>query len=291
MTAADAAFALLLGAVAAFNPCGMALLPSYLTMLVAAGGQSLRERAAASVRIAAAVTVGFVAVFTIFGLLALTVSSTIQAVVLPWTPWITVALGLVIATLGLVTLMGKEVAIPGFSTARWSAAPRAQWWTQALYGVTFAVASLSCTIGPFLGVVSRAITAPDPFSTVAPFVIYAVGMGAVVLLLSIAAAVSGGAFAGKVRKHGPTVVRFGGAILLASGLAAFVYGLAEVLPKFGIRTLDPLLLTTGRWQGAVTVAIQSWGTPVLVGLVVVSIGLGLWLTIAAAAAKRRRGAG
>jgi len=58
------------GAVAAFNPCGFALLPAYLTMLVASpDGEPGRGAAAArALRFTAGMTVGFVAVFGAFAL-------------------------------------------------------------------------------------------------------------------------------------------------------------------------------------------------------------------------------
>ena len=63
--------ALVAGAVAAFNPCGFALLPAYLALLVAdSPGTGRGSRAAAvarAVRFSAGMTVGFVAVFGLFG--------------------------------------------------------------------------------------------------------------------------------------------------------------------------------------------------------------------------------
>jgi len=70
------ALALLAGAVAAFNPCGFALLPAYLSLLVAdgpsgepppAGGHRTLSAVRTALRFTSGMTVGFVAVFGAFG--------------------------------------------------------------------------------------------------------------------------------------------------------------------------------------------------------------------------------
>src|SRR5690606_29189493 len=70
--AASAGYVLLLGMVAAFNPCGFALLPAYLTVIMTRSA-SAQESASASlwraVSFAGALTVGFLVVFGFFGVL------------------------------------------------------------------------------------------------------------------------------------------------------------------------------------------------------------------------------
>jgi cytochrome c biogenesis protein CcdA len=67
------ALALAAGLVAAVNPCGFALLPAYLSFLVGESGADEGSRLTAVARalgLTAAMTLGFVAVFGGFGLLA-----------------------------------------------------------------------------------------------------------------------------------------------------------------------------------------------------------------------------
>ena len=86
-------------------------------------------------------------------------------------------------------------------------------------------------------------------------------------------------------------VGFGTALTLGF-LAVFtslglLFGLAEVLPRWGVTALDPVLTTTARWQGATAQWIESWGPALLIGAVaIVAIAVAVVL-IAARRAQAR----
>jgi cytochrome c biogenesis protein CcdA len=265
----SAAFALLLGAVAAFNPCGFALLPAYITVIVTGSADERLTRVQAlrrAVVFGVAMTAGFVAVFTGFGLLFGAVNVALQGSVLPYLPYVTVTLGVVLIGFGLAMALGHEV--PGLRLRPVAGhAPRADAWSQVLYGVSFALASLSCTIAPFFAVVTQSLDASNPVGAVAPFVIYGAGMGTAVLMVSLAAAFAGAAVGRALRKRTGGILRAGGVIMVLAGLWVILYGLAEILPRYGVRALDEVLLGSSRIQGSISSAITDWGTPVLVTLV------------------------
>ena len=76
MDPAVLAFALVAGAVAAVNPCGFALLPAYLGLLVA-GEQAGAVPPRAALR-RPGMTVGFVAVFGLVGILLAPLAGLLQ---------------------------------------------------------------------------------------------------------------------------------------------------------------------------------------------------------------------
>lgn len=88
--------ALSAGLLAAVNPCGFAMLPAYVSLLVTAdrGGQSPRwpTRLGRALALTAAMTAGFVTVFGAFGLLAAPAADWIASRL----PWVTVFVGLVL---------------------------------------------------------------------------------------------------------------------------------------------------------------------------------------------------
>lgn len=264
-----AAYVLLLGVVAAFNPCGFAVLPAYIMMIVTGGAESANSNAVALRRalgFGLAMTLGLLAVLTAFGLLFGAVSLGLQGSILPYVSYVTVAIGVALTWLGVVLVVKGELRGPGLR--RQLMAPRATFWSQVGYGASFAVASLSCTIGLFLAVVSQALVASNPLGTVLPFVIYGVGMGASVVTVSLLAALAGSGIAAALRNKTMLIMRFGGVLMIFAGLYVVAFGLSEILPRSGIDAFNPVLLTTARWQGSVTEAIQSWGTPMLVVIVV-----------------------
>lgn len=261
-----AAFALLLGAVAAFNPCGFALLPAYITVIVTGSADESLTRPQAlrrAVVFGLAMTAGFVAVFTGFGLLFGAVNVALQGAVLPYLPYVTVTLGVVLIGFGVAMALGHEV--PGLRVRPMSGkAPRADAWSQVLYGVSFALASLSCTIAPFFAVVTQSLDASGPVGAIAPFVIYGAGMGTSVLLVSLAAAFAGAAVGRALRDRTGLILRIGGVVMVLAGVWVIAYGLAELLPSYGVRALDEVLFSSSRLQGSISSAITDWGTPVLV---------------------------
>ncbi len=280
-----AAYALLLGAIAAFNPCGFALLPAYLTVIMtgsADGGVTRGVALRRAVGFALAMSLGFLVVFAAFGVLFGAINLGLQASVLPAISYVTIVLGALVMGLGVVVVVRGELAGPGLRIK--GHAPRAAFWSQAAYGASFALASLSCTIGLFLVVVTQAIDAASPADAVVPFLAYAGGMGASVVIVSVLAALVGTTAAAALRRRTPVLMRAGGVLMVLAGLFVLVYGLAEVLPRHGIRVLDDFLRTTSRWQGDVAAAIQGWGTPVLVILVVVAASV-----VIATLVPRRRG--
>jgi cytochrome c biogenesis protein CcdA len=278
LDATAASYALLLGVVAAFNPCAFALLPAYITLIVTGSAGSEVPRPVALRRAAGlgiAMTLGFLAVFTGFGLLFGAVSLSLQGSILPYVSYVTVVIGLLLTGLGVVVVVRGEMRGPGLRMHL--PAPRSTFWSQVGYGAAFAVASLSCTIGLFLAVVSQALVASNPLGAVLPFIIYGAGMGAAVLTVTLLAVLLGSGVTTALRKRTTMIMRVGGVLMILAGLYVVVFGLAEILPRFGIEGLNPVLSTTARWQSAVTEAIQSWGTPLLVALVVAVMAVVVWI--------------
>jgi cytochrome c biogenesis protein CcdA len=273
-----AAYALLLGVVAAFNPCGFALLPAYIMVIVTRSAESSTSRLVAlrrAVGFGLAMTLGLMAVFTAFGLLFGAVSLSLQDSILPYVSYVTVAIGVVLTWLGVVLVIKGELRGPGLRMQL--RAPRASFFSQVGYGASFAVASLSCTIGLFLAVVSQALVASNPLGAVLPFVIYGVGMSASVVIVSLFAALAGSGVAAALRNKTMLIMRVGGVLMILAGLYVVGFGLAEILPRFGVDALNPLLHTTARWQASVTETIQSWGTPVLVAIIVAVTAGVVWV--------------
>jgi cytochrome c biogenesis protein CcdA len=59
-------------------------------------------------------------------------------------------IGVLLVGVGTWLVAGRHLALPGLAGR--GTAPTAGWWSQVGYGVSFALASLSCTIAPFLAV-------------------------------------------------------------------------------------------------------------------------------------------
>jgi cytochrome c-type biogenesis protein len=270
--------ALVAGMVAVVNPCGFAMLPAYASMLVI-GDQPDRVVAIRRALIfAGAMTVGFTAVFGVFGLL-LTVVSSVGAVQ-RYLPWFTVVLGVVLVGLGAWLLAGRD--LPGLRVV---AVKRPKLSRSAssmvLYGVAYATASLSCTIAPFLATVVASFRAGSVAGGLAVFGAYALGMGLVIVAVSLAVALAQTAVVAWLRRVGRIVPRLGGGLLVVAGVYVAYYGWYEIRVLRDGALDDPVIAAAAgvqRWLADGVALLGAGGMAAIVAaLLVLSVALTWWL--------------
>ncbi|MEW2353369.1 cytochrome c biogenesis CcdA family protein [Spirillospora sp. NPDC029432] len=242
------ALALAAGLVAAFNPCGFALLPSYLALLIAGPGGAWR-----ALRLAAAMTAGFVTVFGAFGIVISLATAPIQEHL----PWASIVIGAVLLALGGWLLSGREllVRVPRLNAG----GPAGSFAALYGYGASYAVASLSCTIAPFLAVTGLVSGGGDILGGVTAFVAYALGMGLVIGLLSMLVVLAREGAVHRMRRVLPHVSRASGALLVLAGLYIAYYGWYELRVLSGAAADDPVIGAVTRVQGAVTGWLDALG--------------------------------
>ncbi|SOJ54401.1 hypothetical protein MSIMFB_01897 [Mycobacterium simulans] len=246
------------GLVAALNPCGFAMLPAYLLLVVR--GQPERPQPIRAFGRALAATVGmslgFVTVFGLFGVLTISAATTVQR----YLPYVTVAIGVVLIALGLWLLSGHELTAltPRQGSQRW--APTIRVSSMYGYGVSYAIASLSCTIGPFLAVTGAGLRGGSIIGSVAIYLAYVGGLTLVVGVLAMAAATASSALADRMRRILPFVNRLSGAVLVLVGLYVGYYGVYEVrLFHAAANPQDGVIAAAGRLQGALAGWVHRHG--------------------------------
>jgi cytochrome c biogenesis protein CcdA len=275
------------GLVAALNPCGFAMLPAYLLLVVRgqhSGAQPSASPGWAPIGRALAATVGmalgFVTVFGLFGALTISAATTVQR----YLPYGTVVIGVVLVALGVWLLSGRELTAmtPRPVGPRWAPKVRQGSWMVGMYtyGVSYAIASLSCTIGPFLAVTGAGFRGESFVTSVAIYVAYVAGLTSVVGVLAVAAAMGGSALADRLRRILPFVNRISGVLLVLVGLYVAYYGVYE-LRLFNTRANphDAVITVAGRLQGVLAGWVhQHGGWPWVVALFVLVVGAcaGAW---------------
>lgn len=272
------ALAVSAGSVAALNPCGFALLPAYLSLLVLGEQERSRRIAVGRALVAAAsMTAGFAGVFVTFGLVLAPVAGVLQRRL----PWFTVVLGVVLVALGGWLVAGR--ALPGVRglTRR---GPALRWSVPSMagFGAVYALASLSCTVGPFLAIVVSAFRAGSVPEGIGLFAAYAVGMGVVVAVASLAVALARSAVVAGLRRLAPSVARLGGAVMVMAGAYVAYYGWYEAAVLRGADPRDRVIETAS--------SVQQWlaGGVGSAGIVVLGAAMVL-LVVAVVLAGRRSG--
>jgi cytochrome c-type biogenesis protein len=265
---ADLPFALALtaGMLAAVNPCGFALLPAYLSLLVLKDDSPSRSAAVGrALATTAAMTLGFAAVFGLFGLVVAPVASQVQQHL----PWFTVVFGLALAGLGVWLLAGRELPALLPRIRRAPGVTRSV-PSMALFGGAYAVASLGCTIAPFLAIVVSAFRSGSAAGGVLLFGAYAVGMGAVVGTAALAVALARTSAVGRLRRLGAAASRMGGGLLMLVGAYTAYYGWYEIRAlSGGTGSPDPVIQGAGTVQRTIAAALGWTGFPVVLGVFVV----------------------
>ncbi|SCK33520.1 Cytochrome c biogenesis protein CcdA [Streptomyces sp. WMMB 714] len=259
------ALALTAGMLAAVNPCGFALLPAYLSLLVL--GEDSPTRGAAVVRAVAAtaaMTLGFAGVFGVFGLVIAPVASQVQQHL----PWFTVFFGLLLAGAGVWLLAGRELPTLAPKLRRAPGVGRSL-PSMALFGGAYAVASLGCTIAPFLAIVVSAFRSGSAGHGLLLFGAYAAGMGAIVGVAALAVALARTATVDRLRGVGAVASRFGGGLLLAVGAYTAYYGWYEIRVFGGGDTADPVIDAAGHVQRSLANGVEQLGMPVVAGVLAV----------------------
>jgi hypothetical protein len=173
--------------------------------------------------------------------------------------------------------------------ARW--APTARLGSMFMYGISYAIASVSCTVGPFLAVTAAALRGDSILGGVAVYVAYAAGFMLVVGVLAVAAALASAAAVDRMRRIVPYVNRISGALLAVVGLYVGYYGLYEIRLFTGNgNPEDPVIAAAGRAQGAIAGWVHQHGAwPWLITLAVLTIAAtaAAWRATGTATAKSR----
>lgn len=211
------AYAFTLGMVATVNPCGFPMLPAYLSFFIGADDTASDRngsRIPRALLAAAAVSLGFMVVFSVLSVPLNAGVTTIYRVV----PWLTIAVGLALVGVGAAMLLGYK---PTVSLPRLDRGGRDRRFTSmVLFGISYALASLSCTIPLFLSVVANR---PGPAASALTVVAYGLGMSTVLTALTLALALARESMVRRVRSLLPHVQRVSGALLVAVGLYLVYY--------------------------------------------------------------------
>lgn len=221
------------GMVSAVNPCGFAMLPVYLTLYLGAEESQFRQKSV-SLRlvkafwVALVVTAGFALLFGVVGAIVSAGGAFLMGIM----PWLAVVVGLGLFCLGAWMLLGNTLSSHFFLAAAGKISDPRKMSILGffLFGVAFGATSLSCTLPIFLLVVGSSITAGDFSGGLLHFVSYIVGMGSVMLVLTLGiAVVKEGVVVGTLRKILPYVQKISALLLLVAGAYIVYYWLSSGL--------------------------------------------------------------
>ncbi len=266
------AYVFTVGMVATVNPCGFAMLPAYLGFFLGTDDDTERDTLSALVRglvVGLTVSAGFLLLFAVAGLLVSWTDIGIGHI----SPWLTVAIGAILAVGGAAMAFGwtPKVLLPRLDKG----GRDRTLWSMFLFGLSYAIASLSCTLPVFTTVVVTAFSRDSFAQGLATFAAYGLGMSMLLIVLTLTLALARKGLVGGLRRALPYVQRVSGAIMALMGAYLVWWGVFEIRL---LRRDEP---TTG--TGPIDTALD-WSsrlTDLLSDLDALQVGLAFGLIIAA----------
>ena len=210
-------YAFAAGMVASVNPCGFMLLPSYISYHLGtqeAGfyEQSAWRRAGKALVLGGVATSAFVVILTVVGGV---ISAGGQWLIRVF-PYAGVAIGGVMAILGLWLLVTRRT-LGIVAAGRVAITPQRNLRNVFLFGIAYAVGSLSCTLPIFLVVVGSSLASQNLLNAFAQFVGYALGMGTILVAVTVGAALFRETVSRWLRAALPYVHRVSALFLVGAG--------------------------------------------------------------------------
>jgi cytochrome c-type biogenesis protein len=209
-------YLLSVGMAAAFNPCGVAMLPSYISYLIGSkdGDYSYRKSLTKGIQLGLTMTVGFLLVFVLSGFALSWIGHSLITVF----PVFSIIVAILLILMGLGMLFGKHLPIKTISFQIKSGKG-----SIFLYGVAYAFGSLSCTLPVFLLVVSKSMTNNSILNTLMNFSVFSIGMGIVVTIITVLSLFSRSIVQQFLKKYLPFIEKLTAVVILLSGIYLLIY--------------------------------------------------------------------
>ena len=220
-------FAFGAGLAAAFNPCGFAMLPAYMGLYLGVGDEddsSFISHIGKALLIGGSVTVGFILLFAVAGaVIGLGARSVVGSIL----PWIGLGVGILLTLAGAWLLGGGKLytALAQQMAEKFGNPGQANIRGYFIFGLAYGLASLSCTLPIFLAVIGSSFASANIWAAFAQFILYALGMGAVIITLTLGIALFKGAMVGGMRKVMPYMQPIGTWLMLIAGTYIVFYWL------------------------------------------------------------------
>ncbi len=221
------------GMVSTVNPCGFVMLPVYLSLYMGAEEGKLTEssrikRFWKAIWVTSVVSAGFALLFGVIGAIV----SAGGTLLLDAAPWFSLVIGVGLVIMGGWLLLGHHLSVS--FTLRISdkiSDPRKISITGFfLFGVAYGITSLGCTLPIFLMVIGSSIASGDFLSGLIQFFSYSLGMGAVLLVLTLGMAfLTEGVVVGKLRSFVPHIQKISGVFIILAGFYTIYFWIDKMM--------------------------------------------------------------
>lgn len=283
MIDAPLALAFASGMLVTVNPCGFAMLPAYLGYFLGLEGadRDVQASVSRSLGVGLSVSAGFLLVFSLVGLAIYHLSASVYE----WVPWATIVIGGVLVVLGIAMARGYEpiVNLPKLDRGGRTRDGRSMF----VFGISYAVASISCALPVFTGAVVGTFRRENLASSLAVFIAYALGMTLVLLALTVSLGMARQGLVRTLRQALPYVSRASGVLLVLAGAYLAHYGWYERRLRADAGGDSAIVDRVTGWSGSIAGWVNEDIGATRLGLLL-SLALAAVLTATFGVRSRRR---
>ncbi|MFM8529214.1 MAG: cytochrome c biogenesis CcdA family protein [Ilumatobacteraceae bacterium] len=251
------------GLLAAVNPCGFVLLPTYLIYFLGIGRAADSQRASMrrALVVGAALSTGFMSVFLVVGVITRLFTDYINQNA----KYVALLIGVALFAAGVAMLAGWRIP---FTTPKLDIGQRDRTTASMfVFGVAYAIASIGCTLGPFTATVLGTITTEGFAVGLVAIALYGIAMSLLVIGLTVTIALSRSGFLRFLRNGMRHVERVSAAIMMVSGLYLAWYWLNDIRENYD----DDITGSVLDWQERIARTIDDNRTLLAVVLTTVVI--------------------
>ena len=266
-------YSLLLGMLAAVNPCGFVLLPTYLVAYLSVSDDTdVATRLRRSLVVGGSVSAGFLVVFLIVGAISRLFTNWIEINA----KYVSLVVGLALIVMGVRMLSGwrPRIWVPALS----GESRRNGVVGMFAFGVVYAIASIGCTIGLLTTAILGSFTRDGLVSGVLSVVMYGFGMALFVTALTTTLAFAKTALVRGGRGVMSVVSYVSSGLVLITGIYLAWYWYVAITEQ---SDQGDILRALGNWQTTIVNRISD------IGALPVAVACGIVVALARFAARRR----
>ena len=245
------AYSFVLGVLAAVNPCGFVLLPTYLIFFLGTREEpnlSTAERLRRALIVSSGISIGFLAIFFVIGVISRL-----------FTQWIELNAKYASLAIGVVLLVGGARMLTGwtpkFASPQMNGVQSKTFRATIIYGLAYAVASIGCTIGFLTTAVFGSIALNGFVSGVFSILLYGLGMAMLVTALTVSLAFAKTGLVTVIKSRLNIIQRLGAFFVTLTGVYLIFYWWAAISETRSTKFVARI----ERWQTRVASFLQQQG--------------------------------
>ena len=216
------------GLLAAVNPCGFVLLPTYLMYFLGVSGRPGTQRSTVrrALLVSAALSAGFMTIFVIVGGISRLFTDWLNQTA----KYVALLIGIALVLLGIAMLFGYRLP---FSTPKLDTGKRDQTVVSMyVFGLAYAVASIGCTLGPFSATVLGTIDTDGFFQGIIAVILYGAAMSLLITTLTVTLALAQGGLLKSLRTGMKYVEIASAIVMILSGLYLTWYWFNDIRDNY-----------------------------------------------------------